>query len=561
MTTLLAVSRRRTDNPGGGLQSIPDLLANWDATRLTGLTDADPVTSWPDAAGTADAVTAGGFGQPTYRTNQRGSLPAVRFTRASSQVLAIDAIGTALAGTQPFTAFIVQRPSTTDGSLSPLVLESSVSVNPVHHIYVGTLTGFSEHSTVRRNAAGTNKARSNTPKAVVPRNRWAITASRFNGTTETAWVNGALKSTNHDLDVGALAVDRASIGGWRRPNIQFYDGELGHIVIYNRALTDDEVHDVGAILAAKWDLSWGPYNAPAPLPIPTSNEGGAIHPDVLDFGDAPFAGYRYWMAMTPYDGTEPSETPSVVVTNDLTGGGTWTVPTGYTNPVNGATLPEYNADTDIVYDADTGRLWVFYVASNGTSYLDLRGKWTTGDGVWSSEVTAVSMPLSALLNPSIVKTSTGWRVYYNDSRVNPRRLIYRDTTEGPGSGYGDEVVCDLGLFSNRRPQNINMVRDEDGTLVCVVSDSPSNSSIQGSLLFSRATNDGTTFVRAGPTVIDTPLTAAWDDSTIYRASIVTGPDSVVVVTDGEVDCYYSARAADGTWGTAWARLPVSVLGH
>ena len=41
-------------------------------------------------------------------------------------------------------------------------------------------------------------------------------------------------------------------------------------------------------------------NARAPLHISTPDgTGHVVHPDVVDAG-APFRGYRYWMAMTPY---------------------------------------------------------------------------------------------------------------------------------------------------------------------------------------------------------------------------------------------------------------------
>lgn len=579
MTLLVASSRRRAlAGDDGAFEAIPAaLLANWDATALTGLADGQQLGMWADHTGTAHAVAAAGFGQPTYHSNQRGNLPAVRFTKASQQALAVDVIGALLAGAQPFTLFTVQRPTVGDTTMPPFALESSTDAASVHCIYNGRAAeDNSEHRVMRQNASGSLvKVRGSTPQADIPSGTWAITANRFTGTTDTAWINGAQKWAAFDLDVGSVSFDRATLGGWRSGS-QFYDGDIGQVVIFAGALSDAEIKIAGDILAAKWDLWWGPYNTPGPLDIPVAGEVaigepplGAMHPDVLDFGSAPFAGYRYWMAMTPYNGNEQTENPSVVVTNSIENGGTWAVPTGYTNPLTEDPPGiSHMADTDIFYDETTGRLWVFYVTTNTVAGIDLRCKWTSGGGVWSSEIVPFTALMADILNPSIVKTATGWRMYYVKGHNLPYRMAYRDSSTDPGSGYGTETVCDLDLFSASdglllRPQNLNMVRDVDGTLVAVISNSL-GTSLGGSLVFCRATDDGNTFVRVGPTVIDIPLpeSTAWDNSAIYRASVVVDTEDTVVVTDGEIDCFYSARRRIfGTWGTAHVRLPVSVLGR
>lgn len=556
MTALLAVSARR--------RSVEDLpvtgaAGNFSAESLP-LTDGAPVAEWANPHGDA-ALSTGS--PPTYRTNQRNSLPAAQFTAASQHCLAIDPIGSALTGTQAFTVFTVQSPNPGASNMSPLVLENSGSVLPVHHIYNGrAVNENSEHRTVRRNLAGTVKSRGQTPKADIPAGTWAITANRFSGTSDTCWINGVQKWVDFDLDVGAVSLDAATIGGWRKAGIQFYDGLIGQLVVYPFALTDAEVHAVGNHLAAKWDIDWGPHNASAPLSIPVPNVGGAIHPDVIDFGSEPFAGYRYWMAFTPYDGTEPSEDPCVVATNDITNGGTWTVPTGYTNPLMNLGGGTHMADTDMVYDEATGRLYVVYVFNDYTN-MYVRGKWTTGDGSWSDEFTVLSEGYEGCLNPSIVKTDTGWSIYYIQAST-PRQLLRRDSTTSPHGGYGDEVVCSLTLSTGsypglpRRPQNLNIIRDDSGDLTAVISDSPAGSSLGGSLLFAHS-DDGLDFQRLGPTVIDTPLSSTWDSDSIYRASIVTDTNGNVVIDGGHIHCFYSARDASGDWGTGYALLDLGVL--
>jgi hypothetical protein len=264
----------------------------------------------------------------------------------------------------------------------------------------------------------------------------------------------------------------------------------------------------------------GPYNAAAKLTIPTPNSHGAMHPDVLDMGSA-WHGFRYWMAVTPYNGDEQTEVPSIVATNSLTGGGTWVTPTGFTNPITadqvGAT---HMADTDLVYDAATDRLYVFYVVTDASTFYDIRSKWTAGDGTWSSEATVLTgNGTSNITNPSVVKTATGWRHYYTRGGFTPAtKLVYfRDSTTSPASGYGSETACTISrVDTSRMFQNVNVVKDTDGSYVAVISDSNA-STVRGLMFFARSTDGGVTFTATGPAVLDAGPTANWDAEGIYRA--------------------------------------------
>src|ERR1044071_8620340 len=54
---------------------------------------------------------------------------------------------------------------------------------------------------------------------------------------------------------------------------------------------------------------------PALLDVPTYEQSGeSVHPDIVAFPQA-WHGRRYWMAMTPYPGSNPAfENPSLLVT-------------------------------------------------------------------------------------------------------------------------------------------------------------------------------------------------------------------------------------------------------
>ena len=307
-----------------------------------------------------------------------------------------------------------------------------------------------------------------------------------------------------------------------------------------------------------------PYNDSAKLAIPVVGTSGveAIHPDVIDMGSA-WNGYRYWMVHTPYNGTADTEQPCIVATNDISNGGTWVVPTGYTNPITadpaGAT---HMADTDIVYDATNDRLYVFYVNTDESTYHDIRSKWTDGDGTWSTETTVLTGAANTYTNPSVIPTASGWRMYYTRDNANTS-LFYRDTTSTtPDSGYGAEQTATQPLPTNAakgttKIQNINICKDTNGDIISVVSDATSTS-LDGDLIFARSTDGGSTFTLAKAVAIH-PSASGWDSGGIYRACLLVNTSGTIVRSGSTLHCWYSAYQTTTTWGTGYAALPDDVL--
>lgn len=342
------------------------------------------------------------------------------------------------------------------------------------------------------------------------------------------------------------------------------DWRLDEYLFFNRLLTTDE-HAALAAFAGPgvhpFGPSWAPpYNTASHLeiPVPGAATTEAMHPDVIDMGAA-WHGYRYWMSFTPYNGDPNAEEPCVVATNDITAGGTWEVPAGGSNPVTtdpgGATHP---ADTDLIYDPVSDRLYLLYVMDDNSTFQDIRSK-SSADGItWSSEVTVLAGAAHTYGNPSCVKTATGFRLYYNIG--NAPGLYFRDTTDEPDNGYGAQTAC-----TGATPlyfQNLNMVRDTDGTLVAVISDAVTAGGVGGRLFFARSTDGGTNFAYTGGPVLE-PSAAGWDQSGIYRTSVMTTPDGVVVIDAGLLHVWYSgfinAVAPNAQWGTAYIRPPREVL--
>lgn len=106
-TSVLAVSGRSPRRTPFALPTdIPGVIGRWAGYELTGLSDTDPVSSWPDTSGFNNDLAQGtGSKQPTYQTNELNGWPIVRFDGTD------DFMSVVLASTfsQPNTLFLIAK--------------------------------------------------------------------------------------------------------------------------------------------------------------------------------------------------------------------------------------------------------------------------------------------------------------------------------------------------------------------------------------------------------------------------------------------------------------------
>jgi len=74
------VSGSLNPTPAWSPASLANLALWLDASQITGLANADPVTTWNDLSGAGNNATGAGATRPTYRTNVLNGLPTVRFS-------------------------------------------------------------------------------------------------------------------------------------------------------------------------------------------------------------------------------------------------------------------------------------------------------------------------------------------------------------------------------------------------------------------------------------------------------------------------------------------------
>lgn len=152
--------------------------------------------------------------------------------------------------------------------------------------------------------------------------------------------------------------------------------------------------------------------------IPTPDGSGAtIHPSVYDFG-APWNGYRWWMANTPYPDNDVSEeNPCIWGSNDRVN---WTEPAPGINPLAGdPATPEmpgaFHSDTELEYEPTTGTLWMFWrlAPSQPADWIDLYAASSTDGATWTNHGAIhrfTSGP--SWTSPAIVRVAVNdWRMF------------------------------------------------------------------------------------------------------------------------------------------------------
>jgi len=151
------------------------------------------------------------------------------------------------------------------------------------------------------------------------------------------------------------------------------------------------------------------FVAPTLMSIVTyEGSGQLVHPDAAVFPDR-WQGKRYWISGTPYPLGNPNfENPSIFQgrhSNEMR------VPLGVTNPLVPAPKSGYMSDPDLLYDADSDALRMYYRYTSPE--VDQVFVTTSQNGVtWSPGQLVVSAYRYSLISPSVVReSSTSWRMW------------------------------------------------------------------------------------------------------------------------------------------------------
>ena len=300
--------------------------------------------------------------------------------------------------------------------------------------------------------------------------------------------------------------------------------------IKERLSTSDESSPLWA-----WTAPRGPK-----LTLPThEGSGQATHPSVLYFEEG-WNGWKYWMAMTPYPGSdEGSEDPNVLVSND---GKTWQVPDGLTNPIDdqqGKPNP-HNSDTQLIM-APSGEMyltWRMVDRPNGKTNRIYLVK--SMDGVHWSEKEEIWTGAPQFMSQALIWTGERWRLYgvANGGGV-PNRVVFYESADLKAWSEPTTTSFNPELSPGQRLWHIDVQRhnDEYIGLVHIIPGSVK----QGNLYLLRS-QDGVHWKRS-----DTPLISHEESGypNLYKSALVPHGSG----DDISFELYYSGFS-DGIaeWG-------------
>jgi hypothetical protein len=229
------------------VKTIPGLVLYLDASDATTI-DASSVSEWKDKSGNNNHATQGtGGSQPSSGVSTLNNMNVIDFD-GTADYLNANGVSAYITGNDtPFTIFTVFRP-TDDTPVAPEVFTAAGSSSSATPFYETFVQSDSSMRITKRDDAS----------AVVNITQSATTGARihtqaFSGTTISTWINGTLDNDEEALNLGAMTVDRFSIGALVRTSVSLhFEGSIAEVAVYKTRLSDDDVNLLNMHYSNKW---------------------------------------------------------------------------------------------------------------------------------------------------------------------------------------------------------------------------------------------------------------------------------------------------------------------
>lgn len=174
------------------------------------------------------------------------------------------------------------------------------------------------------------------------------------------------------------------------------------------------IYDIS--LGAESVLIDGGTEITSPYYDTTAESKSLVHPSLVYVPEG-FAGYCYWLAITPYPASSSTyENPCIYASNDLV---TWVQPS--TNPIVSKPSDGYNADTHLYYHAADEKLYLMFTQRTTTTNR-LMVTETSNGTAWSTPATVrsglIATPQS-FTSPSFWHDGTDWVCIFHNTDATP----------------------------------------------------------------------------------------------------------------------------------------------
>lgn len=233
---------------GGGTASAANLLARWSAQSLNTLADGAAVSSWGVATGTGTATQSTSANQPHLIKNQINGRSLVHFDGVNDQLRVTNQ---SLNGATSFTVAVVFRTSTAgrtgsnwydntgivDAEVGGVTNDWGVAMNDAGQIGAGV----GNPDTTLYSAAGLNNGQAH------------VAIFTKSGTTTALSIDGGAPVYG-TAGSGARTINQLVFGSINT-NIQYFNGDIGEVRLYNAALSDDAVRSLDNEISTTWGLT------------------------------------------------------------------------------------------------------------------------------------------------------------------------------------------------------------------------------------------------------------------------------------------------------------------
>lgn len=281
------------------------------------------------------------------------------------------------------------------------------------------------------------------------------------------------------------------------------------------------------------------------LALPTyEGSGQAIHPDIL-YGRGHGLPQAFYLALTPYPfGRDRFENPSILVSDD---GVSFREEITGLNPLAPAPATDHNSDTDLIYDAATRSLRIYYLESGRPNYNRVV-LLESQDGLRWTRRTVLNYNLGAgenfIVSPAVVPATAGYRMFFVNITPKSHPVQVLSSTDGRRWDRKAARTVVPSLPGGLPPWHVD-VFPADGRYLMLACGPYADPRVY--LAFSDDLESWTflqqPILRAGPAFHDTRL--------IYRSTGLAAGDELAV--------WYSFKDSQGRWGIGLKRFSLRRL--
>jgi hypothetical protein len=227
--------------------SLPGLVLWLDATQITGVSGGASLGTWPDESGNGfDAVQTSGPAKPIYALNQINGLPAVVFSQTSFQTLLCPNEQYVNGTDGSWSCFVVGWSTNAGGGITNAVNGDQAANSPTVRIaqFIRIVGTYSLNAV----EVGHGSATGGSPSIT--------TVNVFGAVCDTSTIAARLNSVQvaSASNGGALVLGTCGLDISNRNNGSnaYWNGPMGEVLFYNRALTGTEIAELETYLTAKW---------------------------------------------------------------------------------------------------------------------------------------------------------------------------------------------------------------------------------------------------------------------------------------------------------------------